>query len=62
MTRKVVRDIRIDFQSTPQLWLATREGWEPGGIHGLGRTPVIALAVLLEQEMDAEECTTGDNG
>lgn len=48
--RRVVRDIDIRFQSTPQLWLATREGWEPGGVHGLGRTPILALADLLEKE------------
>ena len=59
---KVILDIRIDFQSTPRLWLATREGWEPGGLHGLGKTPLIALAELLESEMDAEDVQpTGDS-
>lgn len=47
-----VRDIEIRFQSTPQLWMAYREGWEPGGLHGMGKTPGIALADLLEKEMD----------
>lgn len=55
MPSKVIRDIRIDFQSTPQRWMATREGWEPGGLYGMGKTPVIALAHLLEQEMEAED-------
>ena len=63
--KKVIRDIRIDFQSTPQLWLATREGWEPGGLHGLGKTPLIALAELLGREIETEpeycpKCDSGD--
>jgi hypothetical protein len=52
-----VRDIRINFQSTPQLWLAHREGWEGSESrepYGLGKTPVIALAELLEKEIDNE--------
>ena len=52
LTRKVILDIRIDFQDTPRLWLATREGWEPGGLHGLGKTPLEALALLIEAELD----------
>ena len=52
---KVIHDIRIDFQSTPALWFAYREGWEPGGLHGLGKTPLEALAILLSSEIDAEE-------
>ena len=57
MTVKVIRDIRIDFQSTPRLWLATREGWEPETTspYGLGKTPIEALAHLIEQELDAED-------
>jgi hypothetical protein len=56
---KVVHDIRIDFQSTPQWWLAYREGTEFGEdsrpVYGLGKTPVIALAELLTAEMDRED-------
>lgn len=49
------QDINICFQSTPQWWMATREGWEPGALYGMGTTPLIALAELLEKEMDREE-------
>lgn len=52
---KIVSDIRIDFQSTPRLWWAYREGWEPGGLHGLGKTPAEALAHLLFEEIEAED-------
>ncbi len=52
---KVIRDIRIDFQSTPRLWMAYREGWEPRGLQGFGKTPIEALALLIEAELDAEE-------
>lgn len=51
---KVIHDIRIDYQSTPALWMAYREGYEPGWTHGLGKTPVAALADLLEQELEQE--------
>ena len=36
-----------------------RDGWEPGGLHGLGKTPIIALADLFEKE---EERLDGDKG
>lgn len=55
MTIKVIHDIHINFQSTPRLWMATREGWEPEGLYGLGKTPLEALAHLIEQELDAED-------
>lgn len=59
MTRKVIRDIELSFIYPPIPdrscdWQATRKGWEPGELSGHGRTPVIALADLLEQEIDAE--------
>ena len=51
---KVVRDIRIDFQSMPQLWMAYRGDGEHIEHHGLGKTPIEALAHLIERELDAE--------
>jgi hypothetical protein len=56
---KIVYDINLRFVQPPIPirdfdWQATREGWEPGGLVGQGRTPVVALADLLEQEMEAE--------
>lgn len=51
---------RIDFQSTPQLWMATRDGlcWceecSTKNDYGLGKTPAEALAHLIEQELDKE--------
>lgn len=49
---------RIDWQSTPRLWMATRESYDAAvdahDIYGLGRTPAEALAHLLEQELDRE--------
>ncbi len=65
---KVIRDIHLSFDYPPIPdrnldWSATRSGWEPGDLVGRGRTPAIALAELLEKEMDAEEVTSprGDN-
>lgn len=56
---KIVQDIRIDYQSTPALWMAYREGTcfaeDSRPTYGLGKTPIEALAHLIEQEMDAEE-------
>lgn len=56
---KVVQDIRIDFQSTPALWMAYRDGTcfaeDSRPTYGMGKTPLIALADLLEKELDAEE-------
>lgn len=50
--------IEIDFQSTPRLWMASREGachcQECHPPVGLGKTPIEALAHLLEQELEAE--------
>lgn len=52
---KVIHDIRIDFQTTPQLWMAYRGDGEPPIEHyGLGKTPIEALAHLIEQEMEQE--------
>lgn len=55
--------IDIRFQSTPQLWMATRESYDGAPDshypYGLGRTPAEALAHLLEQELDAEEVRSG---
>lgn len=55
---KVVRDIELTFVYPPipernYDWQATRKGWEPGELYGQGRTPVLALADLLEQEEEA---------
>jgi hypothetical protein len=54
---KVVQDIRIDFQTMPQLWMAYRGDGEHIEHHGLGKTPIEALAHLIEQELDAEAST-----
>ena len=59
MEKKVVYDIHLTFVYPPIPdrnfdWQATREGWEPGGLVGQGRTPIVALADLLEREMDNE--------
>lgn len=59
-SRKVIRDIELEFVYPPIPlrdfdWRATRKGYEPGEPMGQGRTPVIALADLLEQEMEVEE-------
>lgn len=55
--RIVVRDIHLSFVYPPIPdrsfdWDATRSGYEPGDPIGRGRTPLIALADLLEQEME----------
>ena len=53
---------RIDFQSTPRLWMATRESYDGAPDnhcpYGLGKTPAEALAHLLEAELDAESATS----
>ena len=59
MKRKVIYDILLSFVHPPIPdrnfdWDATRSNYEPGDLIGRGRTPVIALADLLEQEMEAE--------
>lgn len=59
LTMKVIRDIELAYIYPPIPerncdWQATRKGWEPGEPAGRGRTPVVALADLLEQEMDLE--------
>ena len=33
-------------------WLATRDGYEPGDLFGIGPTEAEAIANLLEQEAD----------
>jgi hypothetical protein len=53
-TKQVIRDIRIDFQSTPRLWMAYRGEGDDIKLHGLGKTPIEALAHLIEQELEAE--------
>lgn len=57
---KVIYDIRISFENPPipqrhSDYSATRSNYEPGEPIGWGRTPLIALADLLEQEMEREE-------
>lgn len=59
-TKNAVRDIDLRFIYPPIPergfdWQATRSGYEPGELMGHGRTPIAALAHLLEQEMDAED-------
>jgi hypothetical protein len=56
---KVIRDIELSFIYPPIPdrscdWQATRKGYDEGEPIGRGRTPAIALADLLEQEMDRE--------
>lgn len=51
---KVIEDIRIDWQSTPRLWMAYRGDGERIKHSGLGRTPIEALAHLIEQELEQE--------
>ena len=53
-------DIEISFHSTPRLWQALRPDTYDGAPDshstiGLGRTPVEALAHLLEQEMEGSD-------
>ena len=53
----VIRDIELSFIHPPIPdrncdWQASRKGWDLGDPLGHGRTPVIALADLLEKEMD----------
>lgn len=55
MTILVIRNIEISFVHPPipdRNWdyQAIRKGYEPGEPLGWGRTPVVALADLLEQE------------
>lgn len=52
-------DISIKFQDTPRLWLATRadcwcEDCRGKNEYGLGKTPIEALAHLIELELDLE--------
>ena len=54
-----IRDIEIRWASTPALWQASREGEcycpECHPNVGLGKTPIEALAHLIELEMEAED-------
>lgn len=54
----VIRDIEIQYQSTPRLWMALREGYCGCGECkfpvGYGKTPMEALADLMEQEEEQE--------
>jgi hypothetical protein len=52
---KVIRDIQLSFIHPPipdrnYDWQASRTGYDQGDPLGHGRTPVAALADLLEQE------------
>jgi hypothetical protein len=51
---QVIRDIEIHWASP--LWQASRKGWLVGDHNnvGLGKTPIEALAHLLEMEMENE--------
>lgn len=60
MAARVVRDIALSFDHPPIPdrscdWSATRSGYEPGDLIGRGRTPVAALADLLEQEGEQQD-------
>jgi hypothetical protein len=60
MTRKVIYDIRLSFEHPPIPdrnfdWSATRSNYDQGDPIGRGRTPAIALADLLDQEMEAAD-------
>lgn len=60
--RKVIYDIRLSFEHPPIPdrnfdWSATRSNYDAGDPIGRGRTPILALADLLEQE---EEGSDGD--
>ncbi len=53
--RVLVSDIQISFIHPPipdrnMDWQATRSGYDEGDPIGRGRTPVVALADLLEKE------------
>jgi len=55
----VVYDINLTFVHPPIPdrnfdWQATRSNYDQGDPIGRGRTPLIALADLLEQEMELE--------
>jgi len=57
---KVIRDIELSFIHPPIPdrncdWQASRKDYEPGDPLGHGRTPVVALTDLLEQEEDVWE-------
>jgi hypothetical protein len=59
---KVIYDINITFVHPPIPerhfdYRATRSNYEPGLPMGYGRTPLAALADLMDQEFDAEEVT-----
>ncbi|MDP2620876.1 MAG: hypothetical protein Q8P46_12000 [Hyphomicrobiales bacterium] len=56
---KIIRDINLTFAQPPipdrnYDWHATRSDYEPGDLIGYGRTPVVALANLLEKEEEME--------
>ena len=60
MEKKVVYDIHLTFVYPPIPdrnfdWQATRTGYEPGCPIGQGRTPIVALADLLEKELQSED-------
>lgn len=55
----MIRDIELSFIQPPIPerscdWQATRKGYDEGDPIGRGRTPVVALADLLEQEEEIE--------
>ena len=57
--REIVYDILISFVYPPIPdrnfdWSATRKGWDEGDPVGQGRTPIVALADLLDREMESE--------
>ena len=56
---KIIRDIHLTFIHPPipdrnYDWQATRSDYEPDDLIGYGRTPVVALANLLEKEEEME--------
>ena len=58
--KKIIRDINLTFVYPPIPdrnfdWQATRSGYDEGEPIGRGRTPVVALADLLDREMELED-------
>lgn len=56
---KLLHDIRIDYQSTPALWMAYREGADfaedSRPIYGMGKTPILALLELFEKAAELDD-------
>lgn len=58
--KKIIENIQISFVYPPIPdrnfdWQATRKGYDEGDPVGQGRTPLVALADLLEREMERDD-------